>query len=45
MKSQIRNQVKYVLLGESKHCFLHKDGTPVVIPGELPEFYEALKSM
>lgn len=31
--------------GESKHCFLHKDGTPVVIPRELPEIYEALNTL
>lgn len=31
--------------GESKHCFLHKDGTPVIITRELPEFYEALQEL
>ena len=34
-----------VLTGKSKHCFLSKDGHPISLRREYPEFAETLKSM
>ncbi len=40
-----KNTEQIVLIGESKHCFVNREGKPIILKKQCPEFHEIFNTL